>query len=205
MSAQKVPLPLSLFTVDDFFRLVRGDHKADLIDGVIYMASPDTPRNDRIAYLVRFLIQGYARVKGLGQTTGPRVAYVLSDRRALEPDVAFVARDRRHILQESHGVGAPDIAVEIVSADSVAGDYMEKKHLYEEAGVREYWLIDPLQNRAEFHRLLDRHYVLVPLEHNRLFRSEVLPGFWLDVQWLLADPLPDEFDCLQQILAGNPA
>jgi hypothetical protein len=44
----------------------------------------------------------------------------------------------------------------------------------------------------------------VALERNRIFRSEALPGFWLDVTWLFAKPLPNDWDCLQQILAGDP-
>lgn len=64
----------------------------------------------------------------------------------------------------------------------------------------EYWIIDPLQRRAEFYRLKDGQYHLVPLEQNRIFRSEILEGFWLDVEWLFADELPDEFEKLKEIL-----
>lgn len=46
MSAEKIALPNRDYTVDDFFDLVQDGEKADLIDGVIFMASPDTPRND---------------------------------------------------------------------------------------------------------------------------------------------------------------
>ncbi len=49
--------------------------------------------------------------------------------------------------------GSPDAAVEVVSRDSRSRDYGLKKHAYEKAGVSEYWIIDPMQNRAEFHRL----------------------------------------------------
>jgi hypothetical protein len=49
-----------LVTVEEFACLVPDGQKADLIDGVIYMASPDTRRNDRLAGLIKFLMQGYA-------------------------------------------------------------------------------------------------------------------------------------------------
>jgi Uma2 family endonuclease len=99
-------------------------------------------------------------------------------------------------------VGGPDIAVEIVSRDSRQRDYGEKKQLYAEAGVAEYWIIDPLQQRCEFHRLHVGRYALVPLEHNRLFRSAALAGFWLDVEWLLAKSLSNEYEILQEILCS---
>ena len=55
--------------------------------------------------------------------------------------------------------------MEIVSRDSRHRDYFEKKQLYQEAGTLEYWIVDPLQNRVEFYRLVEGRYELVPLEH----------------------------------------
>src|SRR5207237_8891550 len=98
-------------------------------------------------------------------------------------------------------VGGPNIAVEIVSRDSRQRDYGEKKQLYAEAGVSEYWIIDPIQRRVEFHRLGAGRYALVPLEHNRIFRSAELEGFWLDVAGLLTESLPKAYERLQEILA----
>ena len=125
---------------------------------------------------------------------GSRFAFELSHIRAPEPDVAFVSIARLHLVEETRMKGAPDIAVEIVARESRSRDYFEKKNLYESAGVLEYCIIDPLQLRAEFYRLLDGRYHLVPLEQNRIFRSEVLEGFGLDVEWLFADNLPNEFE-----------
>jgi Uma2 family endonuclease len=100
--------------------------------------------------------------------------------------------------------GGPDLVVEVVSRDSRQRDHVDKKQVYQEAGVSEYWLIDPLQQRMEFYRLTAGRYELVPLEHNRIFRSAVLESFWLDVEWLLADPPPYGYEKLQEILAQPP-
>ena len=189
-----------LVTVDDFFALIPDGQKADLIDGVIYMASPDSKRNDKLGGFIKFLMQGFSAVRGLGEVLGSRFAFELSQTRAPEPDVAFVSTARLHLVEETRMKGAPDIAVEIVARESRTRDYFEKKNLYEAAGVLEYWIIDPLQLRAEFYRLIDQRYQLVQLEQNRIFRSEVLDGFWLDVDWLFADKLPNEFHKLQEIL-----
>ena len=192
-----------LFTVDEFCRVLPDGQKADLIDGVIYMASPDTRRNDRLGGWIKFLLQGYASAKGLGEVYGSRFAFELTEFRAPEPDAAFVRAERLSLVGEKRMVGGPDIAVEIVSRDSRQRDYGEKKQLYAEAGVSEYWIIDPLQQRVEFHRLQAGRYELIPLEDNRLFRSAVLEGFWLNVEWLLAEPLPNEYETLQNILRDS--
>jgi len=197
------PPDSDLVTVDEFFCLVPDGQKADLIDGVIYLASPDTRRNDRLGGLIKFLLQGYAEVKGLGEVYGSRFAFALSEFRAPEPDVAFVRNERLSLVEERRMVGGPDIAVEMVSRDSRPRDYGDKKQLYAEAGVAEYWIIDPLQQRCEFHRLQAERYELVPLEHNRIFRSTVLGGFWLDVEWLLVKTLPNAYETLQAILRSR--
>ncbi len=159
-----------LVTVEEFYCLVPDGQKADLIDGVIYMASPDTRRSDRLGGFIKFLMQGYAAVQGLGEVYGSRFAFELSQFRAPEPDAAFVGTERLHLVSERRMVGGPDIAVEIVSRESRQRDYGEKKQLYADAGVSEYWIIDPLQRRVEFHRLRAGRYEPVPLEQNRIFQ-----------------------------------
>jgi len=109
-----------------------------------------------------------------------------------------------HVVEQRHILGGPDIAVEIVSRDSRKRDYEVKRELYEAAGVAEYWIIDPLKDQATFLRLQEGEYESVPLDHEHIFQSEVIPGFWLDVQWLFEEPLPRAYRCLEQILAGQP-
>lgn len=193
--------PADLVTVEEFYRLVPDGQKADLIDGVIYMASPDTRRHDWLGGFIKFLVQGYVWQKNLGRVFGSRFAFILSDTFAPEPDIAFVRRERLHLVHEKGMDGGPDLVIEIVSRDSRQRDYVDKKQAYQDAGVSEYWLIDPLQQRVEFFRLTAGRYELVPLEANRIFRSAVLEGFWIDVEWLLADPPPNGYEKLQEVLA----
>ena len=101
-------------------------------------------------------------------------------------------------------LGGPDIAIEVVARESRTRDYVEKRRIYEEAGVREYWIVDPLQARVEILRLGAGGYELVPLQRNRIFVSGVIPGFWIDADWLLAEPIPTAHFCLHQILSGDP-
>ena len=204
--SQAIPIPAAperpsdLMTIEDFYRLVPDGQKADLLDGVIYMASPDTRRHDRLGGFIKFLVQGYAENQDLGEVFGSRFAFTLSETYAPEPDIAFVSTPRLHLVQEKGMAGGPDVAIEIVSRGSRSRDYLDKKQAYREASVSEYWLIDPLQQRVEFFRLVGGRYELVPLEDNRIFRSSVLEGFWIDVEWLLADPPPSGYEKLQEIL-----
>jgi Uma2 family endonuclease len=67
---------------------------------------------------------------------------------------------------------------------------VEKFGEYERGGVREYWLLDPQSRQAGFFQLgEDERFQQIPLDDG-VFRSHVLDGFWLKVDWLWQKPLP---------------
>lgn len=191
-------------TFADFLELVHEDQKADLIDGVIYMASPENlEHNDIVAWLDRVL-GIYVRKQRLGRITVNKVAYRLSDREGPEPDLAFVRTDRLDILRRGYVDGAPDLAIEIISPDSVHRDYELKRRQYERAGVQEYWIIDADEQKAVFlvrgpEGFIEAH------PQNDIFASRVVPGFELDVRWLWQEPLPDELTIIQTLLDKPPS
>jgi Uma2 family endonuclease len=195
--------PDDLITVEQFYSLVEDGQKADLIDGVIYFASPDSRISNQLTNFLSRIMGIYCEMKNLGEIFSSRFAFTLTRTRAPEPDVAFVRRERLHLVHATGMNGGPDIAVEIVSHDSGYRDYVEKKQLYQDAGVLEYWLIDPLERRAEFYRLHENQYELVPLERGNIFRSTAMEGFWLDVKWLLTKPRPKSYKILQEIVENS--
>ena len=203
LTTTAVPVTDDLVRYDTFRAIVGDGQKADLIDGVIFMASPDSKINNSLNGFLFKLISGYVEAKDIdGFVFFSRYACRISDIRAPEPDVGYVRPENAARVHETEMEGGPDIAIEIVSRDSVQRDYGEKRELYESAGVEEYWIVDPRQKRVEFLRLENGRYVLVPLDANRIFKTSVITGFWLDVNWLLVQPVPNAYRCLQEILAS---
>jgi Uma2 family endonuclease len=187
---------------DEFCDLVREDQKADLINGVIYLASPDNTDANRLFVWLTGLMDDFAEEKSLGSVFGCRVAFRLGETSGPEPDIAFVSKEREHLVKRGRVEGAPDLAVEIVSPDSVERDYETKRDLYEEAGVREYWIVDEIEKRVTLLRL-DRHGKYRPVRpRGDVLHSQVLPGFWLRRQWLWQTPRPKKSEVLKQILGG---
>ena len=197
-------------TVDEFVSTVEDGQKADLLDGVIYMASPDSPEAADINGLLSTLLNLYVRKRGLGKIYGPRSAFRLfpgtDENYAPEPDVAFVREERLSSWRGSVFQGPPDLAIEIVSPDSVDRDTVIKRDAYERAGVGEYWIVDLLHRRATILRLTDGTFREIPpvgAEPQRRLRSEVIPGFWISEAWLFTGETPPPDECFAEILDAS--
>jgi Uma2 family endonuclease len=191
-----------LISFDEFCVLVKEDQKADLINGVIHMASPENiEANDLFVWLLR-LIADYVDEKDLGKVNGSRVAYRLSEHDSPEPDIAFVRKERLEIVQRTFVEGPPDLAIEIVCPESVERDYEKKRKQYQEAGVLEYWIVDEILQKVTLLRLdlKGRYREIRP--RKSILRSEALPGFWLCPDWLWQSPLPKKGMVLAQLLSG---
>jgi Uma2 family endonuclease len=191
------------YTFEDFCTIIREDQKADLIDGVIYMASPEnTDANDLFGWLF-MVVRGYARRTRQGQVFGSRVAFRLDEEHGPEPDIAFVCNEHLDRIERGFVAGTADLAVEIVSPDSVERDYYRKRELYQEHSIAEYWIIDEMDQSITLLRLKKGKYGEVRPKKGK-YHSVVLSGFWLRPEWLWQEPRPDEFDTLSEILAVQP-
>ena len=187
-------------TFEDFVEMVPDGQKADLLDGVIFMASPDNLRVNKLNVCLAGVMQDFADQRDLGEVFASRVAYRMGDNRAPEPDVGFLAKKQKAAQHFGFVQGPPTLAVEIVSPDSVDRDYVHKRRIYEEAGVKEYWIIDPDEQRATF-LVLERGRFRERKPVRSIWRSKVIPGFWLDVRWFWDDERPNAHKVLQLLLS----
>jgi Uma2 family endonuclease len=107
----------------------------------------------------------------------------LDNHNGVVPDLAFVASERSFILERDDFVdGVPDIMFEIISPGSVRRDRIEKKALYEQFGVKEYWLIDSANRAVEIYTLQENAYSLNQfLEETGLAVSTILSGFEINI------------------------
>ena len=168
--------------------------RAEWVDGEVVVTSPVNLTHLRLSeFLFRVLVE-FVEPRNLGEVHGPEfVSRFQAGPRLMRrlPDLWFVAADRLHLLRPTYLDGPPDVVVEVVSLDSVERDYHEKFAAYEAAGVREYWIIDPLEKALHAYRLdprAGRFQALVATDGR--MTSEVLPGFGLRAEWLWREPLP---------------
>lgn len=112
----------------------------------------------------------------------------------------FLAQEHRDRLRETSLEGPADLVIAIISPESRLRERGEKFAEYEMAGVREYWLLDPERQRADWYRLdPEGRYRLAEADPAGLYHSQVIPGFRLRVQWLWQIPLPPVLTVLKEM------
>jgi Uma2 family endonuclease len=197
---RKTP-PSGRVSFEEFLEWLDEDTRAEWVDGEIIIASPAGDNHQDIVDFLVAVMRPYVRRQQLGWIrSGPFVMRTVVRPSGREPDILFVVNERMNLVQKTYLDGPADLAVEIVSPESIGCDRGDKFVEYEAAGVREYWLIDPLHDRLEFYQLgTDGRYRLVLIGADGIYPSLVLPGFWLRVDWLQQIPLPDEIDVLREL------
>ena len=102
---------------------------------------------------------------------------VLSPHRVTQPDVAFISQTRLGIITKTIN-GPVDLAAEVISLGHRNRDRLEKRDLYEQYGVREFWLIDPEAQTVEVLSLENGRYELfLRCTKGQAAASKLLPGF----------------------------
>lgn len=190
-------------TVEEFDAWRDSEVRAELVDGRVLTLSPESTRADELRNFLGSLLAVVVRREGLGRVFGPNVAVHLPGGLRRVPDLLFVPAARLHTVQETAVVAPPDLAVEVVSPDSVRRDWRDKFFEYQQAGVQEYWIVDPQNERAEVYFLEAGAYVLQePLEG--FLRSAVVPGFRVRAEWLWLVPPPDLLEVLAELGVIRP-
>ena len=136
-----------VYTTDDIYALPDGE-RAELIDGQIYYMSPPNRKHQKISNYLSTEINFYIRSKNGSCEVyfAPFAVFLNKDdiTTYVEPDISVICDTSK--LNDRGCNGAPDWIIEIVSPSSKYMDYFTKLVKYRNAGVREYWIVDPLKN-----------------------------------------------------------
>jgi Uma2 family endonuclease len=197
----KLEVPTKKLTYEEFLEWCDEDTWAEWVNGEVIVLTPASDRHQDLADFLTAILRVYTEARGLGvvrsapfqMKTGPELP-------GREPDVLFIATEHLERLKKTFLDGPADLVIEITSPESRLRDRGEKFAEYELGGVKEYWLINPEREEADFYRLDERgRYRLTEPNSEGVYRSVVLPGFRLKVGWLWQEPLPPVLDVLREL------
>lgn len=197
IDAQTAGFPAGKISYEEYLRLDL-DAWTEWVDGEIVFLPMASFGHQKLVLFLSSLLLRYTEKYQLGEVcfepfqmkTGP-------DSPGRSPDILFISRQNLDRLEEQCMRGPADLVIEIVSPDSTRRDRIEKFGEYQQGGVPEYWLIDRLQQKADFfHRSEAGLYHPLPVQDG-IVRSRAMPGLWLKPEWLWQEPLPTQKSILQ--------
>src|SRR5262249_21968131 len=150
------------------------------------------------------LMRSFVDERNLGQIVGPGVRVRLDETTQLIPDAFFLTPDQKPSRTiRSVFDGVPTLVLEMTQPWGDEHHLENKIKTYQFAQVGEIWLVNadqgevtvgtPTPNRR-------RGYYDNKTVTTGVVRSSVIPGFWIDVDWIWSNPHPDPMTCLRQIL-----
>jgi Uma2 family endonuclease len=185
---------------EDYRNWTDEDTFSEWVDGEVTVFMPPEHRHQVLSLFLGALLSLYVNLRGLGEVlTAPFEMKLRSGRSYREPDLLFVSTPHRARLGNHRLDGRADLVIEIVSDESATRDRREKFAEYAEAGVPEYWMVDPREGRQTFRAYLlgeDGIYEEAPLDDRGRYYSPALPDFWLDPTWHDQDPLPTYLEAI---------
>jgi len=188
MVSEAVPVYNRRYTYKDYLKW-DDDIRCELIDGYPYMMSAPTIRHQRLlgrmyvqlfeflkgkkceVFLAPFDVRLYA---GLSDLTDDAVDTVV------QPDLVIICDEAK--LDKTGCKGAPDMVIEILSPSSTDKDKMIKYWKYFNAGVREYWIVDPDNNKLMVHLLEEDYQVIHTYSAGEKAPVSILPGCTINLQ-----------------------
>ncbi len=140
------------YTIEDYLKLPDGE-RFELIDGVLYDMGAPTLNHQNVAGKLYIEFSLYVR-----KNKGPCKVYIapvdvhvdpFDDKTMVQPDVMVICKKEKLTIERVEG--APDLVVEVLSPSSRKRDKLLKYQKYKEAGVREYWIVDPARQVTTVH------------------------------------------------------
>lgn len=189
---------------DDWRAQVAETKQSEWVDGEVIIFMPPAIRHQRIIGFLVKLLGLFVDHLQLGEVlTAPVEMRATPWGNAREPDILFVSNEHADRFDEMKLAGAADLVVEVISPESVRRDLHEKYQEYEEAGVTEYWVIDARPGNAEARFwVLDEggQYREIEVDGQGVYRSAVLPNFWIRVDWLWPESQPSPLLAFAEIV-----
>jgi len=183
------PPPQGDWTYEDWLKLPDDGYRYEVINGVLYMTPPPRPQHQRVSARLAHRLLNFVEEHALGEVLYAPIGVQLPNQPVpFQPDILFIRAERLDIIGEKNVEGVPDLIIEILSPSNWLYDRREKMEVYEEAGVPEYWIVDPRIRVIEVY-VLEEGGFLQKGEYGpgEVARSQVLAGFEVLVDEIFPD------------------
>ena len=175
------------YTCEEWLELDNNED-TELIDGIVYMRygkgkqKGPSVRHQKVSQRLSLKLGNFLEGKSC------EIFYDLSVRlnknTIVRPDISVICDPDKFDDQAYNG--APDLIIEILSPSNMAADVWTKRNKYLMAGVKEYWIVDPIMNEVTVCILEDGNYRRMLYTNRDIISVHVLPGCEIDLSMIFA-------------------
>lgn len=184
-----MPTLTKTWTEGELLALPKEDGKYELVDGELTLMPPASFNHGDVSLELGMQLRLYARKNKLGCVVGGQTGFWMKSGNLLSPDVSFVKQIRLAKLGERPIVffpGAPDLAVEVLSASETRASIKRKLVDYFASGTKMAWIVSLKTKSVSVYRNPDSAVKVCGIE-DVISGEEVVPGFTLAVKELFED------------------
>ena len=170
------------YTYKDYL-LIDDDKRYEILRGGLIMVPAPFTIHQRLLIRLSVIFSNFIKEKKLGEMLVAPTDVVLAEDTVVQPDILFINKERLDIIKEAAIMDSPDLIVEIVSPSSASYDTVEKRDIYEEYGVKEYWLVFPQEKVIEVLTLENNIYrEFCKGRKTGVVRSKIIVGLEVDLK-----------------------
>ncbi|MGQ0570061.1 MAG: Uma2 family endonuclease [Armatimonadota bacterium] len=144
----------------DYETLPHDGKRYEIHEGGLSVTPAPSPQHQRILRELFRILDAHVRSRDLGEVFFAPIDVILSDISIVQPDLVYLATDRRRLVSSRGIEGAPSLLVEILSPSTAHIDRHAKLQLYASHGVPDYWIVDGEARSIEAYSLTDARSTL---------------------------------------------
>lgn len=143
---------------EDWLRLPEDGGRQEIIDGTLVVTAAPATDHQWVAEELGYRLGRHLRERKLGKLFHAPVGVHLARDRIVEPDLAVILTEHLDRIGKAAIHGAPDLVVEVLSPATEQRDRGEKREMYADAAVAEYWIVDPEAGSVEVLQWVEGRY-----------------------------------------------
>ncbi|MFN8578501.1 MAG: Uma2 family endonuclease [Candidatus Sericytochromatia bacterium] len=172
---------------------INNDNNYEIINGELIMVPAPDFNHQTIQTNLGYRLIDFVKKNNLGMILFPPIDVKLSDDTCVQSDILFLSNERKNIATKRGISGSPDLVIEIVSKYSQYRDNIEKKEIYQNFKIKEYWIVNPYMKSVEVlvlendkYKLFSESFIDEDNDINKV-KSYVLKNFIIDLNEIFVD------------------
>jgi Uma2 family endonuclease len=137
-----MPIVVPRYTAEEIRRFPDDRLRYEVVRGELFVTPAPGTRHQRAVVELVLRLQTYLAAHALGEALPAPFEVEFSEDSAVQPDILALLAPERARLTDQRLYGPPALVVEVVSYSSKRTDRLEKRQLYQDEGVAEYWIVD---------------------------------------------------------------